>query len=92
MTEYTTTRLYLDQLISSWLFNVSAVLGWFFILGLLFSIHDYETMFTSPMGQPVTQIIFDMIGKKGVIVLMESDVSGELGLDEEMKIAFGGRP
>jgi hypothetical protein len=58
-------------------FNVSAVPGRFFILGLLFSIHDYETMFTSPMGQPVTQIIFDMIGKKGVIVLMESDVSGE---------------
>ncbi|KAN0115702.1 hypothetical protein V8E52_006648 [Russula decolorans] len=47
-------------------FNVSAVPGRFFILGLLFSIHDYETMFTSPMGQPVTQIIFDMIGKKGV--------------------------
>ena len=57
--------------------GVSAILGWFLILGLLFSIQDFETMFTSPMGQSVMQIILDMVGKKGVIVFMESDISHE---------------
>jgi hypothetical protein len=46
--------------------DVSAVLGLFFILGLLFSIQYYETMVTSPMGQPVTQIILDTVSKKAV--------------------------
>jgi hypothetical protein len=44
-------------------------------LGLLFSILDYQTMVTSSTGQPVTQIILDMVGKKGVIALIVSDVS-----------------
>lgn len=46
--------------------DVSAVLGWFLILGLFFSIQDHEMMVTSPTGQPVTQI---MVGNKGVIVI-----------------------
>jgi hypothetical protein len=44
--------------------DISAVLGWFFTLGLLFSIQDYETTVTSPMGQPVTQVILDTAGKR----------------------------
>jgi amino acid transporter len=50
--------------------GVSAVLGWFLILGLLFSIQDYSTTIASPSGQPVTQIFLDTVGEKGAIVLM----------------------
>ncbi len=55
--------------------GVSAILGWFLILSLLFSIQDYETTVASPTGQPVTQIFLDTVGKNGAIVLMVSDVS-----------------
>ncbi|KAG6327888.1 hypothetical protein ID866_11201 [Astraeus odoratus] len=48
----------------------SAVLGWFLILGLLFSIQDLETTVASPTGQPVAQIFLDTVGEKGAIVLM----------------------
>lgn len=48
----------------------SAVLGWFLILGLLFSIQDLETTINSPTGQPVAQIFLDTVGEKGAIVLM----------------------
>jgi amino acid transporter len=57
--------------------GVSAVLGWFLILSLLFSIQDYETTVASTAGQPVTQIFLDTVGKKGAIVLMASNVSIE---------------
>lgn len=50
--------------------GVSAVLGWFLILGLLFSIQDLDTTVNSPTGQPVTQIFLDTVGPKGAIVLM----------------------
>ncbi|KZT30162.1 APC amino acid permease [Neolentinus lepideus HHB14362 ss-1] len=50
--------------------GVSAVLGWFLILGLLFSIQDLETTLASPTGEPVTQIFLDTVGEKGAIVLM----------------------
>ncbi|KAH9975093.1 APC amino acid permease [Lactifluus volemus] len=50
--------------------GVSAVLGWFLILGLVFSIQDYSTTIASPSGQPVTQIFLDTVGEKGAIVLM----------------------
>ena len=50
--------------------GVSAILGWFLILGLLFSIQDYNTTVASPTGQPVTQIFLDTVGEKGAIVLM----------------------
>jgi hypothetical protein len=49
---------------------VSAVLGLFLILGLLFSIQDLPTTLASPTGQPVTQIFLDVVGEKGAIVLM----------------------
>ncbi|KAF8907053.1 APC amino acid permease [Gymnopilus junonius] len=50
--------------------GVSAILGWFLILGLLFSIQDLDTTLTSTTGQPVTQIFLDTVGEKGAIVLM----------------------
>lgn len=51
--------------------GVSALLGWFLILGLLFSIQDYDTTVGSPAGgQPVLQIFMDTVGQKGAIVLM----------------------
>lgn len=50
--------------------GVSIVLGWFLILGLLFSIQDLEATLNSETGQPVTQIFLDTVGPKGAIVLM----------------------
>ncbi|KAI0804728.1 APC amino acid permease [Irpex lacteus] len=50
--------------------GVSAVLGWFLILGLLFSIQDLAGTVNSATGEPVPQIIFDTVGEKGAIVLM----------------------
>jgi hypothetical protein len=50
--------------------DVSTILGWFLILGLLFSIQDYDSAIASLMGQPVTQIFLDTVSQKGAIVLM----------------------
>ena len=50
--------------------SVSAVLGWFLILGLLFSIQDLDGTVNSATGQPVAQIFLDTVGEKGAIVLM----------------------
>jgi len=50
--------------------GVSALLGWFLILGLLFSIQDLDRTLASGTGQPVTQIFLDTVGEKGAIVLM----------------------
>ncbi len=50
--------------------GVSAILGWFLILGLLFSIQDLDRTLTSETGQPVTQIFLDTVGENGAIVLM----------------------
>ncbi|KAI0773134.1 amino acid transporter [Trametes elegans] len=50
--------------------GVSAVLAWFLILGLLFSIQDLDATVNSPTGQPVAQIFLDTVGEKGAIVLM----------------------
>jgi len=50
--------------------GVSAILGWFLILGLLFSIQDLNLTLQSATGQPVTQIFLDTVGQNGAIVLM----------------------
>lgn len=55
--------------------GVSAILGWFLILSLLFSMQDYGTTVASPTGEPVTQIFLDTVGKKGAIVLMVINMS-----------------
>ena len=50
--------------------GVSAVLGWFLILCLLFSIQDYEATINTPTGQPVAQIFLDTVGEGGAIALL----------------------
>ena len=51
--------------------GVSAVLGLFLLLGLLFSIQDLDRTVNAPIGgQPVAQIFLDTVGEKGAIVLM----------------------
>lgn len=50
--------------------GVSAILGWFLILGLLFSIQDYQGTIGSSTGQPVAQIFIDTVGTDGAIALM----------------------
>lgn len=52
--------------------GVSAVLGWFLILGLLFSIQDYDKTVGTDTGEPVAQIFLDTVGLRGAIVLMAS--------------------
>lgn len=46
------------------------MLGWFLILGLLFSIQDYDATLNSDTKQPVAQIFLDTVGLKGACVLM----------------------
>ena len=50
--------------------GVSALLGWFVILGFLFSIQDLDRTVNTSTGQPVAQIFLDTVGEKGAIVLM----------------------
>ncbi len=52
--------------------GVSAILGWYLLLGLLFSIQDLEGTIASETGQPVAQIFLDTVGENGAIVLMVS--------------------
>lgn len=44
--------------------------GWFLLVGLLFSIQDYDNTVASATGQPITQIFLDTVGENGAIVLM----------------------
>lgn len=50
--------------------GVSAILGWYLLLGLLFSIQDLDATVNSATGQPVAQIFLDTVGTDGAIVLM----------------------
>ena len=52
--------------------GVSAVLGWFLIMGLLFSMQDYDATVGTSTVEPVAQIFLDTVGEKGAIVLMVS--------------------
>ena len=54
---------------------VSAIIGWFLIIGLLFSIQDYAGTVASATGQPVTQILLDTVGEKGAIAMMVCTVT-----------------
>jgi len=47
----------------------SAIFGWFLILCLLFSIQDFQATINSNVGQPVLQILIDIFGDDGAIVL-----------------------
>ncbi|ETN41018.1 uncharacterized protein HMPREF1541_02951 [Cyphellophora europaea CBS 101466] len=48
----------------------SAVFGWFLILAYLFSIQDFDQTIDSEYGQPILQILVDVFGENGAIVLM----------------------
>jgi hypothetical protein len=50
--------------------GVSAVLGWFLLLGLLFSIQDYAATLATSTGQPVAEIIINAVGDRAAIALM----------------------
>ena len=50
--------------------GVSALFGFFVLLGLLFSIQDFATTSASTYGQPVLQILVDIFGPDGAVVLM----------------------
>lgn len=50
--------------------GVSAVFGFFVLLGLLFSIQDFAGTVGSAYGQPVLQILVDVFGPDGAVVLM----------------------
>ena len=49
--------------------GISWIFGWFLILCLLFSIQDFERTIDSDYGQPVLQILVDVFGEDGAIVL-----------------------
>ncbi|EAU81715.2 GABA transporter [Coprinopsis cinerea okayama7 len=49
---------------------VSAALGWFLILGLLFSMQDLEGTVNSETGLPVMQIFLDTLGRNGAFAAM----------------------
>lgn len=50
--------------------GVSAVFGFFVLLSLLFSIQNFQNTVGSKYGQPVVQILVDVFGENGAIVLM----------------------
>ena len=50
--------------------GVSALFGFFVILGLLFSIQDFGRTVSSTYGQPVLQILVDIFGPDGAVALM----------------------
>ncbi|KAK5119319.1 hypothetical protein LTR85_007675 [Meristemomyces frigidus] len=47
----------------------SSLFGFFLILCLLFSIQDFDSTVDSDIGQPVLQILLDIFGENGAIVL-----------------------
>lgn len=47
----------------------SSLFGFFLLLCLLFSIQDFPNTVASPVGQPVLQILLDIFGENGAIVL-----------------------
>lgn len=49
--------------------GVSAVFGWFLMLCMLFSIQDFEATIDSSYDQPVLQILLDIFGEDGAVVL-----------------------
>jgi len=49
--------------------GVSFLFGFFLILCLLFSIQDFQSTIGSSYGQPVLQILVDVFGEDGAVVL-----------------------
>lgn len=83
MTEETTNAAMSGSIGIIMAISVSAVLGMFLLLGLLFSIQNLETTVASPTGQPVAQIFLDCVGEDGAIVLMVRLTALDLFEDSE---------
>ncbi|KAL1917435.1 uncharacterized protein VTP21DRAFT_3828 [Calcarisporiella thermophila] len=49
---------------------VSFLVGLFFLIGLLFSVQDYNSVLNTRTNFPVTQILLDATGPTGTIILM----------------------
>ncbi|AEO63840.1 uncharacterized protein THITE_2085353 [Thermothielavioides terrestris NRRL 8126] len=47
----------------------SALFGFFVLMAMLFSIQDFDTVVSSPYGQPVLQILVDAAGENGALAL-----------------------
>jgi hypothetical protein len=79
LVQYTLTgrKAYVAQSLSvfSLMFKIRCERAYNLIFSFLLSIQDYETTVALPMGQPVRQIFLDMVGKRGAVVLMVSNVS-----------------
>lgn len=69
MTEETTNAAMSGSIGIIMAIGMSAILGWFLILGLLFSIQDLDATVGSDVG-PVAQIFLDTVGENGAVVLM----------------------
>ncbi|KIK64096.1 hypothetical protein GYMLUDRAFT_162060 [Collybiopsis luxurians FD-317 M1] len=70
MTEETTNAALSGSIGIIMAIGVSALLGLYLLLGLLFSIQDLNSTINSATGQPVAQIFLDCVGEEGAIVLM----------------------
>ncbi|GAW00671.1 APC amino acid permease [Lentinula edodes] len=70
MTEETTNAAMSGSIGIIMAIGVSALLGMYLLLGLLFSIQDLDTTINSATGEPVAQIFLDCVGEDGAIVLM----------------------
>ncbi|KAJ4490589.1 APC amino acid permease [Lentinula aciculospora] len=70
MTEETTNAAMSGSIGIIMAIGVSALLGMYLLLGLLFSIQDLDNTINSTTGQPVAQIFLDCVGEDGAIVLM----------------------
>ncbi|KAK7452628.1 polyamine transporter tpo5 [Stygiomarasmius scandens] len=70
MTEETTNAAMSGSIGIVMAIGVSAVLGFFLLVSLLFSIQDLDRTVNSETGQPVAQIFIDTVGMDGAIVLM----------------------
>lgn len=84
MTEETTNAAMSGSIGIIMAISVSAVLGMFLLLGLLFSIQNLENTVASPTGQPVAQIFLDCVGENGAIVLMVRLIALHLLKDSEV--------
>ncbi|KAJ3999390.1 APC amino acid permease [Lentinula boryana] len=70
MTEETTNAAMSGSIGIIMAIGVSALLGLYLLLGLLFSIQNLDNTINTATGEPVAQIFLDCVGEDGAIVLM----------------------
>ncbi|KAG8530248.1 uncharacterized protein KY384_004749 [Bacidia gigantensis] len=72
----------------------SSLFGFFLMISLLFSIQDFDKTVDSDVGQPVIQILIDIFGPNGAIVLMTLVIlcvwhAGLFSLTSNSRMMFG---